>query len=194
MTNILINKLPVVFISNYRTGCTEYSQRFANNLKCKWFSEPIRNQIRQKGFEDYMSNGNKNFVIKFMIDQFDDLPQYKTLLEDDNTKIRFLRHNELDQITSYYIAKMTDSWAQLTKHKEQYVLPLYEPLAKECIDIICTNNINLKNSNINFDYTLYYEDFLFEGDGVQFKTQPPINIKPIRQMLTTMYKESSYGS
>lgn len=194
MFNISFNKFPILLISNYRTGCTEFGFRMSRKLNCKWYTEPIRKEKMKNDFITHIESGKKDFVIKFMIDQFDDLPQYRDLLNEDNTKIRFLRRNEIDQITSYYISRITDKWGQRTKSVEEYAVPRDEELALQCMRIICENNRNLINSNIDFDHTLYYEDFSYDGIGLQFKTQQPINIKSIQKMITTMYKEAGYGS
>jgi hypothetical protein len=179
----MIDKWPVVIISNYRTGSSELALQLADQHNAVALIEPVhRTEVLEK-LEEMYSSGDMKFVVKYHIDQIDMLDIQKELLQIDSFKIKITRQDKLAQIVSYYIASVRNVWKQHVENIESYSVPVDISKIDQCIETILKNDAELTNSNIMFDCQFQYETLfgeISENKQHNFKTSQPINLRTIQ--------------
>jgi LPS sulfotransferase NodH len=180
---IKISKTPVVILANYRSGSTALCRAIANENNILGFSEPSRNPDRCKAFIECYNN-NKNYVIKFMPDQFKEFKLYKKILSRDCYKILLTRQNKLDQITSLYIAAMRNVWGRNNKTiQEEYTLSINKKIIDNSIKKILSVDSMLENYREKSDIVLTYEDLGIIKNIDLIKTDQPKNLEEIKEKI-----------
>lgn len=179
----MINKWPVVIISNYRSGSSELALRLASDNFAVPLIEPIHRADIYEKLKDMYDSGNMKFVVKYHIDQIDQLELQKTLLEIDSFKIKITRKDTISQIVSYYISSIRNVWKQNIEEIESYYVPIDIDKIDNSIKTILTNDTLLSNSPIQFDYICYYEDLETDSKNHNFKTTQPINFNVIKSLV-----------
>ena len=173
-----ITKWPVVILANYRSGSTELGYQIARTYGVDYYPEPIR-QIDNtiETISKRLDLGDNKFVVKFMPDQLDQNPIHKRLLDIESFKIKITRDNIVEQSTSYYIAKMTDNWAQTVDSIPDYYVENNKEVMEKVICVLLQNNHSLDNLPIVYDAIVKYEDLDFSKltKVVNRKTTPPSN-------------------
>jgi hypothetical protein len=113
------------------------------------------------------------------------------MFSKDCFKIRLYREDKIEQIVSYYIASMTETWFRQQGDKEnKYFLPFDEGKAINAINRILHNDVILDQLPVQFDVTTSYEKLGFIENTTLVKTIPPTNIRSIRSFIQRMYNES----
>lgn len=179
---MLIKNKPIVILANYRTGSSVLARKIAldNNILC--FPEPTITEERK---EDFLKHYNKTseYVVKFMPDQIDTFDLYKELLDSNCYKIKLTRTNIVEQIASYYIAKVRDKWWTTEMEQEtDYFVPIEKELLKQTVDHILLINSLLKNYT-GFDQELRYEDIGILKDIDRKISLKPKNIKHLLNII-----------
>lgn len=188
--SINITRWPVVVYTNYRSGSSIFSKDLAHKHNVPLFVEPIRSDARLKNFLYQYHSGIDKFVLKIMPDQVKELKETEEILNSNCFRIKLTRRNIIDQITSYYIASITDKWGQTEETIDSYNVKIDLNVLRKVIDVIKFNNQMLDESNLNFDHVVYYEDLNFSDITNWFyKTTSPNNIDIIKKIVTRIYEQ-----
>lgn len=198
IANLVVKARPIVVIANYRTLSTPLTTCIARINKIRMFSEPAWDNTRtmnsKNSFQNFYKKNKKNFVIKIMVDQLQDLPEYQKILNDPRSfKIKLNRKDIFATVTSFYISMITDRWYE---HRldtvKSYSVPIDESMIKTHIDRIATNYDLLENLPFKTNLELYSEDLsdtLEMIDQHQKKTTQPENYLEIYQVVKDIYKQ-----
>jgi hypothetical protein len=185
------DKLPIVIIANYRTGSSALASSFSRNLKLLPFQEPHYRPDYMLSFKQCLSDGKKSFVLKAIAEQLDTIEEYKSVFDSNCFKIKLYRENKIEQIVSYYIATMTDTWGHyIDTPKQLYFVPYDDKIAKYAVDRILLNDRILDNLDVEFDITTTYEQLGLIENTKLIKTMQPTNLRKIRQFIEKVYYES----
>jgi hypothetical protein len=188
---IITNKFPVVVIANYRTGSSALARNLSNKLNIPGYVEPHWAPHDWSAFTNCLANENNLFVLKFIAEQADEFAEYKAMFSKDCFKIRLYREDKIEQIVSYYIASVTETWfRQRGDEENKYFLPFDESKAINAINRILHNDAILDHLSVQFDVTTSYEKLGFIENTTLVKTIPPTNIRSIRSFIQRMYNES----
>lgn len=183
---------PIVIIANYRTSSSALMSSLANKYKIISFSEPSIQDMRYSAFSSFYNKNKKNFVLKFMIEQLDDIPEYRKILKEECYKIRLFRRDIISQIASYYIATRTKRFSQRKEQTiDRYFVRIVPSHLIRHIEIIVKNNLLLKTSALNFDSTIYAEDLSTLHDTELVHSTKPDNYQEILNA-TKYYYEYMY--
>ena len=190
-----INKFPVVIISNYRTGSSALLWHIKEKYDLIRFNEPHYTEANLVYLKETIRGKNNRYAVKFIADQIGDYDVYKQLLLRPGYKIKLTRNNKVDQITSYYIAHMTNRWRNYPYDQNPNLLDYEVPISEEGISFsinAITNADNILESlQINFDQVLTYEELGYlENDGNFTLTVQPRNFEEIRTEIEKRYKNS----
>ena len=164
------NKSIIVF-SSFRTRSTALCDWIAQEKGLTNFDEAFVYVERAISFVNFINRSSGNFVAKVMCSSHQytpDIQQFLKPLLNQCTLIRLHRRNVFAQITSFYIAAVTNQWHFVKKHTYRHPL-----LAQDCftgeipIDTaelrnaaisILTTNQRLQAINTRFDLELVSED------------------------------------
>jgi|LauGreDrversion4_1035100.scaffolds.fasta_scaffold32538_2 hypothetical protein len=164
------NKSIIVF-SSFRTRSTALCDWIAQEKGLTNFDEAFVYVERAISFVNFINRSSGNFVAKVMCSPHQytpDTQQFLKPLLNQCTLIRLHRRNVFAQITSFYIAAVTNQWHFVKKHTYRHPL-----LAQDCftgeipIDTaelrnaaisILTTNQRLQAINTRFDLELVSED------------------------------------
>ena len=189
-------KWPIVILTNYRTGSNTLGYALAEQYSAKYFEEPSQDPTRLVDFKQfyYERGQDQKYIIKFMIDQLDDLDVYQELLATDCHKIRLLRLNEVEQCVSYYVAMRRQLWKQETPVIDApYSVDINLRTMSWTTCAILQNNADLRASELKFDEDLIYEELSLPKEPRFFKTTQPENIDEIRASVANIIKEGRLG-
>jgi LPS sulfotransferase NodH len=140
-------------------------------------------------------SADEKFVIKFMPEQIAEYDLYQKIVNSDCYKIKLIRENKLEQITSYYVASMTDIWNdhrnEFARGRE-YTVDISLDQIKTSINIITKNDFLLENLDIQFDEEVTYEQLVEQKllTSGTIKLHPPTNYKIIKQHIEYEYNKS----
>lgn len=97
----------VVVVANYRTGSSNYTLGLNNefNDHAHTYTEPTLSDHTYQDLLTKLENDSK-CIVQFKADQLDQAPIYKKLLDSKSYKILITRTDLLEQITSWYIARV----------------------------------------------------------------------------------------
>ena len=164
------NKSIIVF-SSFRTRSTALCDWIAQEKGLTNFDEAFLYVEHAISFVNFINRSSGNFVAKVMCSPHQytpDTQQFLKPLLNQCTLIRLHRRNVFAQITSFYIAAVTNQWHFVKKHTYRHPL-----LAQDCftgeipIDTaelrnaaisILTTNQRLQAINTRFDLELVSED------------------------------------
>lgn len=185
------NKLPVVIVANYRTGSTVLARSMSKILNVENLVEPHYKPARWDIFTKCLSSNDNSFVLKFIAEQTNEFAEYRDILNRDCFKVRLYRENKIDQIVSYYVATVTDTWCQtIDSVIKPYYLPLDEEKAIYAINRIMYNDKILDTLPVKFDITTTYEELgIIENTHIVQTTQPT-NVASIKSFIERIYNES----
>jgi hypothetical protein len=194
-----ITKRPIFILSAPRTGSTilgKYIKEICEDPKMKYFNEPesaAKNKL--DNLQGYMCRSN-NYIVKTHLTNLHKYPPYlKNFFKTSESvfRIRIQRRIFLDQVTSLYIAvKRNNKWHYETAIETNFVpdtIEIDKDLLDRQIRHIYRCNKALKNSQINFDLNLYYEDLPVMDNLDLYKTPKPLNYQEIRDITTVMMAE-----
>jgi LPS sulfotransferase NodH len=153
------------------------------------YSEPHWDVAQLKEFQESIKQDDE-FLVKFMPDQVFYSNLYKRVLGSNCYKIKLTRENKIDQITSYYIAKVTDIWNSFRNpyiRGHEYTVDLVEEMMHHSIDVIVRNDFLLESTGIQFDEHITYEQLVKSGQMSSVKLQPPTNYSIIRETIESIY-------
>jgi hypothetical protein len=184
-----LKKFPIIIFSNYRTGSTALGYYLAKKTGLPFLNEPIYEH--HKKYLDlllsYRESDNKNYILNFMAEHAEQDDFYKKILEEDSFKIKLQRKNKIDQISSFYIAYMTDNWATInTTNVNEYDIKIDLYAIKHAIKKILYSDSLLDSCKTKFDFSLIYEDLGFLDDIHLKLTIPPKNITLIKKLVKTL--------
>jgi hypothetical protein len=147
--------------------------------------------INNERFDKFVAHYEKdknNFVLKIIVDQIDDTPQYREIINRDCYKIRLFRKDIVSQIVSHYISVKTRKWHQTNiENIVPYSIRIVPSHIRSSIETIFNNNIKLNSLNIDFDYTLYSEDLPLLDETNHVVTTKPINYHDIYSAVSDLY-------
>jgi len=97
----------VVVVANYRTGSSNYTLGLNNEFKdhAHTYTEPTLSDHTYQDLVTKIENDSK-CIVQFKADQLELGPIYKKLLDSKSYKILITRTDLLEQITSWYIARV----------------------------------------------------------------------------------------
>ena len=97
----------VVVVANYRTGSSNYTLGLNNEFKdhAHTYTEPTLSDHTYQDLVTKIENDSK-CIVQFKADQFNQGTIYKKLLDSNSYKILLSRTDLLEQITSWYIARV----------------------------------------------------------------------------------------
>jgi hypothetical protein len=186
-----ITRWPVIVVANYRSSSSPFLNaiREEHNLGEMAFIEPTSGSNKLQPFLDCYYSDNKQYAIKIIVDQIDDIIEYRQLLLSDCFKVRLIREDEVNQIVSYYIAKKRDIWFQRPwEIVNDYTIELDDNFIKECIEIICKNNRVLETLPVLFDVTCTYQSLGYLAQAkANVPTTMPINLSDIKNRVEYLY-------
>lgn len=186
------NKLPLVILSSPRTGSSMILNYLGNlhNIP-QHFNEPDGNNQMQE-FENY-AQINNNYAVKiharhlfkfyqpWVIDQLLNSP--------DAYRVRIRRKNIIDQIASFYVAKLTNTWSYAVDKTNSSDVPIDIIRIKNAVDIIARFNEDLNTINTTFDLDIFYEDLPPMVDNYYKKTPRPTNYELVISTVKEHYYE-----
>ena len=161
----------IIVFSSFRTRSTALCDWIAQEKGLTNFDEAFLYVERAISFVNFINRSPGNFVAKVMCSPHQYTPAIQQFLKpllNQCTLIRLHRRNVFAQITSFYIASVTNQWHFVKKYTGRYPL-----LAQDCftgeipIDIaelknaaisILTTNQRLQAINTRFDLELVSED------------------------------------
>ena len=191
------NKSVIVF-SSFRTRSTALCDWIAQEKGLTNFDEAFINVERAMSFVNFINRSSGNFVAKVMCSTQQYTPEIRQFLQpllDQCTLIRLQRQNVFAQITSFYIAAITEQWHFVKKYTGRYPLLAQDcftgeipmdavELRKAAISILTTNQ-QLRKINTRLDLELVSEDL-----GVlpsNFQLMPtPANLNQLNTALQTL--------
>jgi len=187
--NFEITKFPIIIFSNYRTGSTALGHYLSKKTGLEYVNEPIYRKIDFDALMSYRNSGNKNYILNFMADHAEQDNFYKTILEEDSFKIKLKRQNKIDQISSYYIAAMTNTWiTEKSNIINDYSVQLDKDVLRQSFRRILHNDMLIDSCKVNFDLSLTYEELGFL-EGIHLKlTVPPKNINAVKNLVKVLLK------
>ena len=184
-------KRPIVILSNYRTGSTALADEIHRFLFVHNFSEPHLDTEIFNELKNSLESKRSNFVLKIMFDQINNF--YQEILNLDCFKIKLTRKDLIKQITSNYIAQITNKWQREITDPimEEYSLDINYAYIHNSIDIILNCDQASKNLDIKYDMELYYEDIKFNNIAL-LKTIPPKNFREIELAIIKIIQLPQY--
>lgn len=111
-----ITKFPVMIVGSYRSGTTYLCAALAAKYNLRAKTEPTISLLKFKDARSIdelrllIANENNKFVLKVQADQMNNIPEYHKIWEGESYKILVYRQNRIDQILSYYVARVSDIW------------------------------------------------------------------------------------
>lgn len=189
---VKIIKWPVVLVATYRSGSTALGHSLSKFYNCDWYSEPLVNKNNTlKKFKNHYHSTNNTYLLKTMIDQIPELAETKNICySQDSFKIRLIRKDTVAHILSLYLARIRNIWVEFESAKNYTVDIIDTVLLKRSIDHVMRFNQMIKNTDINFDQTVYYEDF----DNIKYtffkKTTQPTNYDYLYQLIKERLEDS----
>jgi hypothetical protein len=193
MNDIKITQWPVIIVANYRTGSSALVRILGRKYNLEVFSEPHLDSEQLANLKKYIENGKSNYIVKFMPDYLETVPVYNHIYNSNCYKIKLTRNDKIAQITSLYIAKMTDIWnnaADMTSlHPEKYIVNIDNNIVDLSIKQICTNEKLLDTAQVNFAQHLTYEEISF-ADARMKKLTAPVNYQKLYSYIEKYYNRS----
>ena len=191
------NKSIIVF-SSFRTRSTALCDWIAQEKGLTNFDEAFLHVERAMSFVNFINRSAGNFVAKVMCssDQYTpEIQQFLQPLLDQCTLIRLHRRNVFAQITSFYIAAVTNQWHFAKKFTGRYPLlsencftgkiPMdVVELRKAAISILTTNQ-RLREINTKLDLELVSEDLGVLPSNFQL-IPTPTNLNQLNTALQTL--------
>lgn len=201
-----INKFPVMIAGNYRSGTTYLCQVISMKYGLKSFPEPTIPMLRFNDIKPveelrkFVSSKNEKFVLKILADQMDNIPEYKKIWNYDSYKIIVYRENKIDQILSYYIARVsnvwnTTLWLNTQNSPEEAYKNFSDKIIRSQADYVYNQiykvNELLLDLKKDADIIVSYEDIDFEytkGDEAAFDKLPRLeNLETVKKNLLDYY-------
>ena len=195
-----INKRPIVVLSAPRTGSTAlaaYIRKMSNDSSIQAFYEPDAVGGRMNEFLQVYNSDSKNFIVKthlMNIERYSpEIANFFTT-SDSVFRIRIQRKDLIKQIVSYYIAVSRGNKWHYRHANELGIfdkLNIDQNMLQAHVKHIIRSNKILKESQINFDLDLFYED-LPKMDNLSFYVNPkPTNYQEILDAVSKIVSQSS---
>ena len=194
-----INKRPIVVLSAPRTGSTAltaYIRKTCNDNTIQAFYEPDAVGGRINEFLE-VYNKNKNFIVKthlMNIERYSPEISNFFTTSDSVFRIRIQRKDLIKQIVSFYIAvSRGNKWHYRHANELDIVdkIDIDHNMLQAHVKHIIRSNKILKESQINFDLDLFYED-LPKMDNLSFYVNPkPTNYQEILDAVSKIVSQSS---
>jgi len=176
-------KFPTLIISSPRTGSTilgDYISQIYSHVK--FFSEPHLNKNHYVEFLEYSKN-SKDFILKI---HAMDLHHYNINLKDFYL-IRLRRREIVNQIASLYLAQIRNKFGgynpdcldykQYTELAVRYDFKLLDRIINRTLKSNGHLNRFDHDSKVLLDLDLWYEDFNFDLNKVNFDVNDLLNRK-----------------
>jgi hypothetical protein len=194
-----------MIVGNYRTGTTYLCQALSFKYPVRAMPEPTVpllkfNDSRQVDkLKSFIANKNNKFVLKVQADQMDNIPEYRKIWNGDSYKILVYRKNKIDQILSYYIARVSGVWNTLWLDRQNSPELAYHNFPEKILisqadyvynQIVKVNEI-LETMKVRADMIISYEEIDFDysaGDPNNFDKLPILpNIDIVKKNLLDYY-------
>ena len=195
-----------MIVGNYRSGTTYLCQALSIKYPLKSIPEPTVPLLRfddsraLDGFRLLLSNGSNKFVLKILADQMDNIPEYSEIWNGDSYKILVYRKNKIDQILSYYIARVsgvwnTTLWLERQNSPETGYRDFPEKIIRSQADYVFNQIVKvnelLESMKDKADIIISYEEIDFDygaGDPTNFDKLPILpNIESVKKNLLEYY-------
>lgn len=185
--------LPILLLANYRTGSSALVKVLGSKYNLPVFGEPHIWENKLLDLRAKLKQKDNKFVIKFMPDYIDKIPEYKAIYNSNCYKIKLTRQDKVAQVTSYYVAKMTNIWNDYgaEKHEVPYTVPIEEKVILESINRITTVDNFLSSTRTKFDECLTYED-LDLADATIHKLMSPENYNELYSYVKSKMLQKSH--
>ena len=181
------NKWPCCVIASPRSGSSAFAYDLAvrhnlgysscilePNLAFKDQSHSMHAVDSKIAAHDYL------FIVKFMIHEAHQHQTYRQLLSMPSYKIRLYRRNKIKQIASKYISEvMQKSFFAAGEEYEPYECQINLELIDHTIQEMTHIDLLLRDSQIQFDETIAYEDLWQLDTSWAVKTTQPENLEDI---------------
>ncbi len=204
-----IHKLPIIIISNHRSGSTPLLYELAKKYDLALFNETFSHHSKtssevsisteQNNLLSMLKNNEDRFIIKIHLDDLELYPEEIKNLVNDHAcfLIRVRRKNVINQIASEYIARtrgllayhkdyLNDEMIK-TWNTEEMSIDLY--MLGDCVKTIVDSCDRLSNTEYEFDEDVWYEDLVFE-DNTFITTPNPINYDQIQHEIKRYFKRT----
>lgn len=186
-SNLLLNSIDknksITVLTNYRTGSTalciflENTNPGINFLKEFWHQDNLEKISRYPNEVKNMLA--KRCLIKIHMNHLNYVKDYNL---EDTFKIKLYRKNIEEQVVSYYVARMSNKWHDITEQRTIDIsLDIEQKLFYESYCEI-KKGIELLDT-VKGDLTLYYEDLPLILNQVKKKNSKPKNYDELAEHL-----------
>lgn len=177
------NNFPILLLSNYRTGSSAMAGIIGKKYNLKVFREPHSNPVELAELALYIQIGRTDYIIKFMPDYIEQIQEYNHIYNSSCYKIKLTRRDKIAQITSYYIASVTNRWNNWKKEKEDpYHIDVNDTLIDSAIERIFNVDALLDKSECAEH--MIYEDVDLTNP-IMNKLLPPTNYAELYSYVAT---------
>lgn len=183
--------LPLIIISTPRSGSSMLLNHLCDTHNIsKRFNEPQFHN-RMEEFENYTQN-NTNYAIKVHARDLLRFYQPQTIDLILNTtkayRVRIRRKNVVEQIASFYTAKINNIWSYSVDDIEVEDIIINTGRIKHEVGAIKSFNEALDNIKTTFDLDVFYEDLLPMPNNKHKKTPKPSNYGTLLATIEDQYK------
>lgn len=186
--------LPILLLANYRTGSSALVRILGRKYGLDVYSEPHLYPTQLTELVTRLHQKENNFIIKFMPDYIDKVKAYKFIYNSDCYKIKLTRQDKVDQVLSYYLAKMTEVWNDIdgiSGRPELYTVSIDDSMIDLAIRQIYNCDKLLDESNAMFDENLIYEDLDLHDIHIT-KLNAPSNYKELYSYIKIKILQKSH--
>lgn len=183
-------RLPIVVFSTARSGSTALAHHIHRKLvDVALFQEPEQDEVTLADFLSSIAE-SKRYIVKTHSDGFVKYPKWLSdyFISDEPFKICIRRRNQIDQYLSLYIETYRQQWSY--REGQPFsgdLIEIDEQKMKGSILWIMRQTAILDRMDVNFDCTIWYEDFTFDDPGV-IRTPRPSNHNELYAAMSAVYK------
>lgn len=183
-----ITKIPIIILSNPRTGSTALLRTIGEKFNISAFNEP--SMSKKKDSLSLFLVKNKRFVVKEHTKNF--IKDFVFLLNFKPFVIRLRRKDILEQILSNYIASIRKIYGyenikEISNYKNE-IIKLDEKLLNESIFNIKEYNNATDSYQGKVDLDIFYEDIKDELQGTI--TPYPKNYTELKEWVSKTYVQT----
>lgn len=168
---------PILLLANYRTGSSALVQIIGEQQNLEVFREPHLEEEQLQKLQKKIKAGDTNFIIKFMPDYIEKFQEYKDIYNSNCYVIKLSRRDKISQVTSYYVASITNRWNNPRREKlYPFTIDIDDMLIDRAIERIF--NVDALLDNSKFSKHIVYEDIDFKNAKMD-KLLPPDNYETL---------------
>lgn len=201
-----IKKFPIIIAGTYRSGTTFLGWVFVDKYRLEDFGE-----AKPQSYDlvkNAIPNCDNKFVLKFVGNQLNEFSnsgiEFTKIWNDYSYKIIIYRKNIIDQVVSYYIAKISKIWnTNNTRYEDDINTSIYsnfpneinQSKANDVLDELIENYQHLINLKDSADTIISYEeiDFNYKIDHPNHNLKLPTisNIEIVKENLFNYYSSTN---